>query len=129
MGALSDAKATTALGVKDMDEAKEFYEGKLGFSGGREIDDGGVNYACGSGTEIHVYPSPNAGKNETTAVAFEVDDFEGTVDELIGNGVTFEQYDQEGLKTDEKGIASFEGDTKVAFVKDPSGNIIAVSNG
>jgi hypothetical protein len=48
------------------------------------------------------------------------------VDELIGNGVTFEQYDQEPLKTDEKGIATPNGG-KIAFVNDPDGNILAVA--
>jgi catechol 2,3-dioxygenase-like lactoylglutathione lyase family enzyme len=123
---LSDGKVSPAIGVTDMAKAKEFYEGKLGLTGGEETGDGGVDYACGQGTVLHVYPSPSAKPSGATTAAFDVDDPEATVDELIGNGVTFEQYDQEPLNTDEKGIATIDGD-KIAFVKDPDGNILAVA--
>jgi catechol 2,3-dioxygenase-like lactoylglutathione lyase family enzyme len=123
---LSDGKVSPAIGVTDMATAKEFYEGKLGLTGGEETGDGGVDYACGQGTQLHVYPSPSAKPSGATLAAFDVADVEATVDELIGNGVAFEQYDQDPLKTDEKGIATVGGD-KIAFVKDPDGNILAVA--
>jgi catechol 2,3-dioxygenase-like lactoylglutathione lyase family enzyme len=123
---LSDGRINPAIGVTDMAKAKEFYEGKLGLTGGEETGDGGVDYACGGGTMLHVYPSPSARASGATVAAFEVADVEATVDELIGNGVTFEQYDQEPLKTDEKGIATIDGD-KIAFVKDPDGNVLGVA--
>jgi catechol 2,3-dioxygenase-like lactoylglutathione lyase family enzyme len=123
---LSDGKVNPTIGVTDMANAKEFYEGKLGLTGGDETADGGVDYQCGAGTMLHVYPSPSARPSGATIAAFEVDDVEATVDELIGNGVTFEQYSEEPLKTDEKGIATLD-DSKIAFVKDPDGNILAVA--
>jgi catechol 2,3-dioxygenase-like lactoylglutathione lyase family enzyme len=123
---LSDGKVSPAIGVSDMAGAKQFYEGKLGLGGGKETGDGGVDYPCGEGTVLHVYPSPSASPSGATLAAWDVDDLEATVDELIGNGVTFEQYDEEPLKTDEKGIATVDGD-KIAFVKDPDGNILAVA--
>ena len=46
---LSDAKVEPAVPVSDMAKAKEFYEGKLGLSGGRDIGDGGITYPCGGG--------------------------------------------------------------------------------
>ena len=123
---LSDGKVSPAIGVSDMGKAKDFYEGKLGLTGGGETGDGGVDYQCGGGTVLHVYPSPSAKPSGATLAAFDVEDLEATVDELIGNGVTFEQYDEEPLKTDEKGIATLNGD-KIAFMKDPDGNILAVA--
>jgi catechol 2,3-dioxygenase-like lactoylglutathione lyase family enzyme len=123
---LSDGKVSPAVAVTDMARAKEFYEGKLGLTGGEETGDGGVDYQCGQGTVLHVFPSPNARASGATVAAFDVADLEATVDELIGNGVTFEQYDQEPLKTDEKGIATPNGG-KIAFVNDPDGNILAVA--
>jgi hypothetical protein len=42
-------------------------------------------------------------------------------------GFTFEQYDEPGLKTDEKGIATFEGDAKVAYFKDPDGHTLSIA--
>jgi catechol 2,3-dioxygenase-like lactoylglutathione lyase family enzyme len=124
---LSDGKVSPAVGVSDMAKAKEFYEGKLGLAVGKETGDGGVDYPCGDGTVLHVYPSPSATPSGATLAAFDVGDLEATVDELIGNGVTFEQYDEGPLKTDEKGIATVNGD-KIAFVKDPDGNILAVAS-
>jgi catechol 2,3-dioxygenase-like lactoylglutathione lyase family enzyme len=123
---LSDGKVSPAIGVSDMGKAKEFYEGKLGLAVGKETGDGGVDYPCGEGTVLHVYPSPSAKPSGATLAAFDVEDLEATVDELIGNGVTFEQYDEEPLKTDEKGIATVNGD-KIAFAKDPDGNILAIA--
>ena len=123
---LSDGKVSPAVGVSDMAKAKEFYEGKLGLTGGGETADGGVDYQCGGGTRLHVYPSPSAKPSGATLAAWDVDDFEAVVDELIGNGVNFEQYAEGPLKTDEKGIAALNGD-KIAFVKDPDGNILAIA--
>lgn len=121
---LSDAKVGPAVPVSDMQGAKEFYEGKLGLSGGRDTDDGGHTYPCGGGTELHVFPASGAGKSESTTAAWEVDDVEATVDELAGKGVTFEQYD-EPLQTDEKGVAQA-GSGKAAWLRDPDGNVLAI---
>ncbi len=60
-----------------------------------------------------------------------MEDIEATVDELKGRGVTFEEYDLPGVKT-EGGIATFEmeGRTiKSAWFKDSEGNILALGTG
>ena len=51
---------------------------------------------------------------------------EAAVDELLGKGITFEQYDLPGFKTDERGIAETQG-VRGAWFKDPDGNILAVA--
>jgi catechol 2,3-dioxygenase-like lactoylglutathione lyase family enzyme len=122
---LSGFKVGATIAVSDMVKAKEFYEGKLGLSGGEDQADGGTRYPCAEGTSIHVYPSPdNAGTSQATAAGWEVGDIENVVDELASKGVSFEQYG-EPLNTNEKGIASL-GDEKGAWFKDPDGNILAV---
>jgi catechol 2,3-dioxygenase-like lactoylglutathione lyase family enzyme len=124
---LNDSQAIAVVAVSDMGRAREFYEGKLGLSGGVERPDGGVRYVCGGGTSVHVYPSPdNAGKSPATLAGFEVDDVETAVDELAAKGVVFEQYDFGSLKTNEKGIAQL-GDAFSAWCKDPDGNILSVN--
>jgi catechol 2,3-dioxygenase-like lactoylglutathione lyase family enzyme len=124
---LSTAKVEPAIPVSDMAQAKEFYEGKLGLSGGRPIGDGGITYPCGAGREIHIYPSPaNAGKSSGTIAAWEVEDLEKTVDELTANGVSFAQIDSDRIKTNEKGIAAL-GDDRMAWFKDPDGNFHGVA--
>jgi catechol 2,3-dioxygenase-like lactoylglutathione lyase family enzyme len=121
---LSDYKVNPAVGVSDMEKAKEFYEQKLGLGNGKDTGDGGRDYECGDGTVLHVYPSPSASPSGATMLLWEVDDIESVVDELTANGVSFEQYD-EPTKTDEKGIVTFP-DGKGAFMKDPDGNVLAL---
>jgi catechol 2,3-dioxygenase-like lactoylglutathione lyase family enzyme len=121
---LSDARVGAAVAVSDMERAKEFYEGKLGLTEGRDVPDGGRTYTCGGGTEIHIFPSGGAGKSESTVAGWAVDDIEATVDELSSKGVTFEQYG-DPINTNEKGIASM-GDSRGVWMKDPDGNVLAL---
>jgi catechol 2,3-dioxygenase-like lactoylglutathione lyase family enzyme len=124
---LGDAKVEPVVPVSDMAKAKEFYEGKLGLSGGRDIGDGGITYPCGGGREIHIYPSPdNAGTSGGTIAAWEVNDLEKTVDELTVKGVSFEQVENARIKTNEKGIAAL-GDDRFAWFRDPDGNMYGIA--
>lgn len=122
---LSSARVGAAVAVSDMQRARAFYEGKLGLTGGEDTGDGGHSYPCADGTELHIFPAAGAGKSESTIAGFTVDDVEATVDELSANGVAFERYD-EPLNPDEKGIASFDG-AKGAWMKDPDGNVLAIT--
>jgi len=122
---LSDAKVGAAIAVSDMQRAREFYEGQLGLTGGEDTGDSGHTYPCGGGTELHIFPSAGAGKSESTIAGFTVDDVETTVDELSGKGVAFEHYD-DPVNTDDKGIATFD-DLKGAWMKDPDGNVLAIT--
>jgi hypothetical protein len=73
------------------------------------------------------YPSPdNAGKSGATLAFWRVDDVDKVVDELASKGVSFEQYDMDPIKTNERGIAELPDDNKVAWFKDQDGNILAV---
>lgn len=123
---LSDSPVTASIAVSDMGRAKEFYEGKLGLSGGQDQPDGGHTYDCSGGTKVHVYPSQNAGGSGATVAWWEVANVERTTDELAANGVSFEQYG-EPFNTDAKGIARL-GDLEAAWFKDPDGNILAIGN-
>lgn len=124
---LGGYRVVASLAVSDMDEARAFYEGKLGLIVGIDSGDN-VAYRCGEGTSIHVYLSPDsAGKSMATLVGWYVDDAERVVDELVTTGVSFEHYDEGPIVTDDKGIATFEGGAKVAYFKDPDGNTLSVA--
>lgn len=120
---LGSASMHATIAVTDLDRAKEFYGGTLGLTVKEERSDGVVYESAG--TWMLVYPSQFAATNEATCMTFEVADLEPVVEELVGRGVTFEQYDLPGLKTDERGIAEIQGE-RGAWFKDPDGNIIAV---
>jgi catechol 2,3-dioxygenase-like lactoylglutathione lyase family enzyme len=130
---MSDYEVGAVMATADMEAARDFYEGKLGLKvDGDPPEDPSVPiiYRCGGGTALSVYLSPDhAGKSTATMAGWVVDDLERVVDELTANGVTFEQYGNEGLKTNEKGIVEFDGAPGVAFVRDPDGNTHAINQG
>ena len=72
-----------------------------------------------------IYPKPNHTPATFTILNFRVEDIERAVDELTRRGVHFEHYDEEDLKTDEKGI-SRGGGPLIAWFRDPAGNILSV---
>jgi catechol 2,3-dioxygenase-like lactoylglutathione lyase family enzyme len=122
---LSNYKVGAAVAVTDMERAREFYEGKLGFTAGGDDPDGGRTYECAEQTTLHVFPSAGARSSGATVAGWAVDDVERVVDELTANGVTFERYDDPQISMDEKGIAAF-GDSRGAWFKDPDGNVLAL---
>jgi catechol 2,3-dioxygenase-like lactoylglutathione lyase family enzyme len=123
---LSDYRVGAGIAVSDMGRAREFYEGKLGLRVSTDTGDN-VAYACAEGTLIHIYSSPHAGQSTATLAGFLADDVEHVVEDLAAKGVVFEQYDEPPVVTDEKGIATFEGGAKVAYFKDPDGNVLSIA--
>ena len=123
---LRDKEGIATLGVKDIKRAAEFYEGKLGLEPMPENPEPTArSYRTGK-TAILVYESRYAGTNEATAVNWDVgDEIEALVKELSAKGVPFERYDDlPGTKR--KGDIHFGGDLKLAWFKDPDGNIHAL---
>ena len=125
MVSLKDYRCGAAAAVSDMQRARQFYEGVLGLVPDCDTGDN-IGYPCSGDTQINVYVSPNAGTAEFTIAGFDVDDIETVVEQLTKQGVTFEQYDEPPIITDAQGIAHFEHDAKVAYFKDPDGNILSL---
>jgi catechol 2,3-dioxygenase-like lactoylglutathione lyase family enzyme len=122
---LGDKRVATTIHVRDPARVRSFYEGSLGLKLSRELADGSIEYECGGGTSVYTYPAEeNAGKSPATLASFEVEDAEATVRGMRDRGITFEEYDMPGLKT-EGGIAEVAG-SKGGWFKDPDGNILAV---
>jgi hypothetical protein len=109
-----------------METARKFYEGTLGLTQvgaeGEEL----IVFRSGNST-INVYRSQYAGTNQATAVTWTVgDDVEGVVRALKAKGVTFEHYDMPDMTR--AGDVHVAGDMKVAWFKDPDGNILNIVN-
>jgi catechol 2,3-dioxygenase-like lactoylglutathione lyase family enzyme len=121
---LGDKEAVATLAVKDLAAARKFYEGKLGL---KPVDTQGseaVTYKSGSSTVI-VYRSQYAGTNKATAANWLVGkDLEKVVAALAERGVPFEHYDMPEMTR--TGHIHSAGDFKVAWFKDPDGNIISL---
>lgn len=123
---LGKADATPMIPVKDLDQARKFYEGKLGLDTKDEMD--GEVLAMKSGdTLINVYRSEFAGTNKATALTFQVDDVEKEVRELKEKGIFFEHYNLPGLQ--QQGDFYVAEGFKTAWFKDPDGNILSLAEG
>jgi catechol 2,3-dioxygenase-like lactoylglutathione lyase family enzyme len=123
---LSNARVGAALPCQDYERAKAWYRDNLGFSPSEE-DPGGAYYACAEGTSFFIFPSSGKSSGDHTQMGFEVKDAAAEVAELNKAGVTFEQYDFPGLKTDENGLGTIEADgSKGAWFKDSEGNLLAI---
>ena len=121
---LGDKDASANIAVKNLEIAKKFYEDTLGLSQvgaeGKEL----IVFKSGN-TIIYVYQSQNAGTNQATAVTWIVgEEMEDVVQELKNKGVNFEHYDMPDMVRE--GEIHVFGDMKVAWFKDPDGNILNI---
>lgn len=123
---LGQTNAVANLAVRDIARAKAFYERTLGL---REVDHMGedVSVLKSGDTVINVYRSDYAGTNKATAVTWNVGDkIDSMVKELKTKGVSFEHYDLPDTRLE--GDVHVFGDIKVAWFKDPDGNILNLIN-
>jgi catechol 2,3-dioxygenase-like lactoylglutathione lyase family enzyme len=123
---LGNKDAVATIAVKNLEIARKFYEGTLGL---KAVDTEGEELIVfKSGNSIlNVYRSQYAGTNRATAVTWLVgDDVESVVRALKAKGVSFEHYDMPDTKRE--GDIHVAGDMKVAWFKDPDGNILNIVN-
>ncbi len=121
---LTKSKAFSSFSVNDLQKAKAFYQEILGLN----VTDnpmGLIEIQMEGGNKILVYPKPDHVPATFTVLNFPLKNMEQTVDELIGKGVSFEQYGGQ-IQTDEKGISRGNGGPTIAWFKDPAGNIFSV---
>ncbi len=125
---LRNIHAFSGFSVNNIAKAKAFYGDTLGLDVSE--DHGSLSLKIAGGNPIFIYPKPNHEPATYTILNFPVDDIEKAVDDLTGRGVKFEHYDMPDLHTDAKGIAGG-GDRgpRIAWFKDPAGNILSVLEG
>ena len=124
---LGNKDAAATIAVKNLEKAKKFYEDTLGLTQvgaeGEEV----IIFKSGNSI-VNVYQSQYAGTNKATAVTWVVgQDLEGVVEQLKAKGVAFEHYDMPGVTREED--VHVAGNMKVAWFKDPDGNILNIVNG
>jgi catechol 2,3-dioxygenase-like lactoylglutathione lyase family enzyme len=123
---LSDKDAAANIAVKNLETARKFYEDTLGLKQVGAEGDELVVYKSGN-TILNVYRSQYAGTNKATAVTWTVgDELEGIVRALKAKGVGFEHYDMPDMRLE--GDVHVAGNMKVAWFKDPDGNILNIIN-
>src|SRR5688572_1047648 len=118
--------AVANIAVKNLETARKFYEGTLGL---KKVDAEGeelIVFKSGK-TMLNVYRSKYAGTNQATAVTWAVGDVDRAVRDLKAKGVSFEHYEMPDVKLE--GDIHVAGDFKVAWFKDPDGNILNIVSG
>ena len=124
---LGDTEAIATVAVRDLKKAAAFYEGTLGLKVKAKEGEEVISYATGS-TVLNVYRSEFAGTNKATAVCWAVG---RRVDEIAkalkAKGVAFERYDLPGLELE--GDVHVGHGMRVAWFKDPDGNILNIVSG
>jgi catechol 2,3-dioxygenase-like lactoylglutathione lyase family enzyme len=125
MGILASAKPDIVICTRDRARATAFYRETLGLVLAREdkysavFDIGGVNLRLSSVADFTAH--------EHTILGFNVSDVEATVKALREKGVTFNIYPN--FKQNELGILTLpDTAVRVAWFKDPDGNVLSVTN-
>jgi predicted enzyme related to lactoylglutathione lyase len=121
---LSESEIYAVLPASDLGRARSFYSEKLGLEPTEERGEGLI-YQTKGGAKILLYETQFAGTAQNTAMSWTVDDLDGEMADLRSKGVTFEDYDFPGLKT-ENGVATYD-EGRGAWFKDSEGNILAVT--
>jgi len=123
---LGEKTSSANIAVKDLEIAKNFYENTLGLKKIETFEEEVIVYKSGI-SSIVVYRSEFAGTNKATCVTWAVgDDIEKIVSELKNKGVRFEHYDMPN--TTLNGDIHVSGGMKVAWFRDPDGNILNLIN-
>jgi len=121
---LGESKANSGFAVRDMNAAREFYEGTLGLRVEVLDEEHGVTMLhLAGGYDVLMYLSADMTPPSYTILNFEVGDIDAAVDRLVERGISIEHY--EGFEHDEKGIVRGPG-PQIAWFEDPSGNVISV---
>lgn len=120
----STSKAFSSFSVSDIQKAREFYSSILGLETA-ENSMGILELHFGE-NRIIVYPKPNHVPATFTVLNFMVPNIGEAVKALMQKGITFEQYNSGDIVTDEKGISYGANGHKIAWFKDPDGNILSL---
>ena len=125
---LKDRNSSAIVAVSDLEQARTFYEDTLGLTRSPGEEEKGVLGFRTGDTGLIVYQSDYAGTNRANAVVWQMKgDLVETVNDLRAKGVTFERYDFPGMEWRD-GVHEA-GPVKLAWFKDPDGNILHLTEG
>jgi catechol 2,3-dioxygenase-like lactoylglutathione lyase family enzyme len=120
---LASGKMVGFVPTKDYEKARAFYEGRLGFDF-VSLDQYALVVSVG-GHKIRIAKVPNFTPLQGTILGWEVSSIDAVVTWLREKGVVTEKYPF--VQDRELGIWTTPSGDKVAWFKDPDGNILSVS--
>ncbi len=119
---LGKSRLAAFVATTKPDEAKAFYGDVLDLT---LLSD--EEYAIvfdANGTTLRIQKAGDFTPQPFTALGWHVDDIETTMADLRAKGIAFEQYPW--MPQDSNGIMTFPGGARVAWFKDPDGNLLSL---
>jgi catechol 2,3-dioxygenase-like lactoylglutathione lyase family enzyme len=118
---LATSKLVAFVPTRDLKRAREFFGATLGLS--LLSEDGFAVVFDAHGTAVRVTAVPKLTPHPFTILGWTVQDAAATIRALQARGVRFERFP--GMEQDSLGIWSAPGGAKVAWFKDPDGNVLS----
>ncbi|HEV7701580.1 MAG TPA: VOC family protein [Pyrinomonadaceae bacterium] len=122
MSILLSSQVAAFIAVSDAALSRDFYENVLGLTVIRE-DDWAVEFDA-NGTSLRMQKGVTFTSQEFTVLGWHVDDIDAAMAELRERGVVFEQYPW--MPPESNGVMTFPGGARVAWFKDPDGNVLSL---
>lgn len=119
---LASGKMVGFVPTRDYDKARAFYQDRLGFEF-VSLDQYALVMSVG-GHKVRISKLPNFTPLQATILGWEVEDIEAAASWLKNKGVTLENYPF--VQDRELGIWTTPTGDKVAWFKDPDGNILSI---
>lgn len=119
---LSNAKLQSIIWTSRIAEAQTFYQSVLGLAL-RTKSDGALVFDVGGG-DLRVSPVSSTKPSEHTVLGFSVKDVDSAIAFLSARGVVFERF--AGFPHAENGSVTTPDGARVAWFRDPDGNILSV---
>jgi catechol 2,3-dioxygenase-like lactoylglutathione lyase family enzyme len=121
---LAKHKIVALVPITDGERARAFYVDKLEL---RFVsDDGFAIVIDANGNIVRLTKMKEVKPQPFTVVGWEVEDIAAEIRDLRAAGVTFELF-HDFMKQDDLGVWTAPDGTKVAWFKDPDGNILSLS--
>ena len=122
---LGTAKVMAFVATKDSARARAFYQGMLGLR--LVADESFALVFDANGTMLRVQKVNELTPHAFTALGWQVQDIRESIQTLVKKGVAFERFSIPGFPQDELAIWTADDGTKVAWFKDPDGNILSLT--
>lgn len=120
---LNTEKLVAFAAITDTARATRFYGDTLGLPL-RSEDDFALVFDA-NGTELRLQKMKVVSPPTFTVLGWQVRDLDAVIDSLTRRGVTMERYP--GLEQDARGAWRSPNGTRVAWFKDPDGNLLSVA--
>ena len=118
----ASAKLQAIICTSGIEKAEQFYGDVLGLPL-QSRSQGALVYDVG-GTALRVSPVPSTSPSEHTVLGFAVPNITSAVTLLRKRGITCERFS--GFPHDEAGVVRVPDGSRVAWFRDPDGNLLSV---